>query len=312
MKRMHVVLLMWCGVLAASSSAALVQPTGAAIWSVSIQDADTSERPRTFRLYENVRSLRLQFLLSNDSGAPLFVTARSIGSAVTLNLSRAGGDPVAVIAEPMSDVLHSQWRTRFQTGSDTPIEIEPGSSVSWISELRRADGQRFEDGAYTVEVLFPRLSSLEDPTTGEQWKGRHPITSNRIHVIVGVPVSTAERTAAAQRVAKRAESDGRPDDAIDALQDALRDVPDDAGLLIELASVYLRLGRYGDAIVPLQRVYPLSFGKRTAVPNLLALAYVGIKDERSATAVLRASGFADGESAELILRFREQVARGRK
>ena len=98
--------------------------------------------------------------------------------------------------------------------------------------------------------------------------------------------------------AVKASAENRYEDAAVSFEKALEATPANLELVAGLGNVYIVLKRYRDAIDVFERVLPRVVGKGSAIPMMLALAYVAEREDRNAATVLRMDGRNERQIAD--------------
>jgi len=99
----------------------------------------------------------------------------------------------------------------------------------------------------------------------------------------------------AQLRAFQAELDGQVERAVEILRTALADYSEDSGLLLALAQLFHRTGRYAEAVAPLERIVALDPGHEVATDMLPTV--LGVLDRTDALAAFAARMAASPPSA---------------
>lgn len=289
------------------ASSAQAQPSDGVRWFMSVADADTVEgEARAYRLYGTPTQIDIEFLFSNESEKPLIATQSDLNRDLIVNVP--SDEALTTIAEWDSEPLLDSGHTPVL--ADTEVTVYPGKGVLWIVHLRHADESPFTAGRYTVEVTAG-LSRARTPDE-KAWISR--LVEGRsasIVVICGAPSNAPERIAAHHLVARKAQSEGRFNDSLAAIQLALSVDPTHRQSLISLGYAYLILGRFRDAIGPLEQAVAMGWVSMS-LADALAHAYVGVKDEQNATRVLLNSGIVKDRIPDKLAELRGIVAKRRR
>jgi hypothetical protein len=284
------------------------ESTGVLRWSVQVADADAIlSRSKAFRFYDPPERITLELLLSNESSKPFVITQAGLSDDITFELF--GETAIPIISRWSDEPLHDDGRMPVLPA--TAVHVQPDSGVLWTVQLSRADGERFAAGSYSVRVAV-NLRNTQTPE-GERWPGRLLATEDAVVVVCQPPSSAASEQAAAHRqLARKAATERRFDDAVNAYQRAVAADPADRASLIYLADLLLQLGRFKEAIPPLERALAMGHVDRNMVPSLLAFAYVGVGDDNSARRVLSNAGVNSERVRDQILKYRSEALKRRR
>jgi Flp pilus assembly protein TadD len=161
------------------------------------------------------------------------------------------------------------------------------------------------DGQYTVAIdLRKALQTAFLKPNGERWIGRaRHRTELTLHVRNPTTANNASQSEQAR--GRLALKERRYGDALAAFLRAAAAGPPDVGLSAELGSAYLGIRAFPDAVTWLERAISLSSpAYKSALPEMLALAYVGNGDDVNAARILRSRGKSAEETAREVIRLR--------
>ena len=290
--------------LAASLSA--VQPVRNLLWwGARVQDAEPYQqatRPRTYRVYTSVDSIRLGLTLQNESPAPLAIDLPRFGERIGIRVQADRDVPVSL--EWADTLRRAREPGLFPVDA---LQLDPGRGLDWAVSVRRLDGLPFE-GEYDIHLNAEQILTAVTATDGSAWNGQ-ALKGTVLHVIVRPPGSSAERAGMHRWLGFTATTDGRPSDALREFTAALMESPDDLDALVGLGDAYLMQNRYREAIDAYERVWP-RLTQRNMVGMLLALAYVAVGDEQNARRVLRSStGRSETDVTNQLQDLRERARR---
>ncbi len=271
------------GLVAIQNVAAVSQPVLS--WVVAVDDAERLPVARSYRLFGAPREVVLQLTVANDSEATIVLNLHRLaqGSQIVMR-SNNGEIPTAIdwSSEP------TFGDSRPYVPSDPAVRLNAQAWFKWSVRIRRADAGTFEDGSYKIQV------SLGDVGQALQLEAGSPrrVTDRRseLSLIVRSASTPAERAAENVIAGHRAQAAGNLDEAIRSFKAAAEADPADLENYNYLGMAYLQARRFREAVDSLGLALPLARGARSALPEHLALAYVGLGDDRSAAAVLRQAG----------------------
>jgi len=282
-------------------------------WTMSVRGGEVLlPQPRTFALYGPTTELTLTLRANNEGPAALLLDPGALVQGVSAALFQSGAQvPIEV-----------EWDPAFQDSAQSAtipwvagVEhlVQPEATLTWNIQLRPSNGS-LSIGQYTVTIDMTRaLQTALRRANGDQWLGR---ASQRTELTVYVRGNSApaDLVRAEHARGRLALAERRYSDALTAFLRAAAVSPPDAELSSNLGLAYLGTNAYPAAIKWLERAASMTPpDAHTALPELLALAYVGNGDEAAADKVLRSRGRSNSEVALEIQRLRGVVAqRGKK
>lgn len=163
------------------------------------------------------------------------------------------------------------------------ITLGPGDTYSGAAVL----AARLTDGEQRLTMKVTAAIEALTWSDGTPWRGRH-FGDAQLVVRVPKPETLAERRSYHLIESNVAFKRGDTDAALRHARDVLKENPKDAGGHDALARVFMKLGRYRDAIAELQLVKTMLPRPGTLIDLSLAYSYLAIGDEQKATELVRA------------------------
>jgi len=275
--------------------------------------SDQLEKGRSYRLYEEPQQLVIILTVRHDSFEPATADQQAFTRQLLVAVRDNDDAPVAV------ETAGTFWRplavdqlARVQLDESEPLQIAPRRSIEWELRLERADGQRFATGLHTIDF------SLAGPFRALRLPDGSRLGSSNSETVLtirlGPPTNARERGRMYSLAAQEAMEERRYADAAAAAQRALDADPSGLGLgpYVVLGIASLHLDRCAEAAAALEKVFQMALTGRTAIPELLAQAYVCLGDVPNAIRIL---GLRDIPKAQLdaeIARRRQIVASRRR
>jgi hypothetical protein len=281
-------------------------------WNIDVRGGRTTAEPRTYRFFEEIEEIQLRLGMSHDSKTALVVDRETLQRSLRLTVT-SGGRSLETNVEWQPSVQHSgqTFRTPL-SGPSSGVRIEGDGGVRWFLGIRRSDGELFTPGMYTVAISMKLAPAAFRTPEGAPWVGPWGIPSETdLTVVVNRPASTQERVLQALTEGSVAGfDDGNWNAAAAAYRRAVALDPGNDDAKFMLASSYLRLKRYREAIPFFEDILPRRGGPR-GVGGALVHAYMGAGDEANAARVLRAEGFNNEQVAAKISEVRRGLQRSR-
>jgi tetratricopeptide (TPR) repeat protein len=231
-------------------------------------------------------------MVGNEFEEPLLVDHALFSRLFGVGVRSMNG-PVAVVVEwpPVVRLSGESWRTPININPTEMVRIEGEQTVTRTVDLRRADGERFSPGVYRVDLVMINALGAVRTDEDKAWTGPLASEAGDITVIVNTPTSRQERVRQAVTAGRVASDEGDVRGATQAYERAVQLDPTDPGNKLLLASTYLGLKRYRDAIPFYEDVVrDVRSGMRRLLVEALAQAYLGAGDEQGAVRVLQAEG----------------------
>lgn len=273
-------------------------------WTAKVYGAETlAPQARTFSLWVPVNELRIEVATKNEGQQALLVDSGAFVGAVTAELLESGRPvPTRVVWDPTFRGLIENDDIPWATG--VQHMLEPDSAIRWTVRLQPGDGA-LRDGQYTVAIdLRKALQTAFLKPNGGRWIGRAP-QRTELTVHVRTPTTANDANRSEQARGRLALKERRYGDALAAFLRAAAAGPPDVGLSADLGFAYLGISAFPDAITWLERALSLSSpAYKSALPGMLALAYVGNGDDVNAARILRSRGKSTEETAREIIRLR--------
>ena len=293
--------------LLARSTHAQPSPTAVLRWAAVVAHGQPmTPNPRSYRLFGTTSEITLAITLFNESNAPVTIERTVFTEAARFEVT--GTQTMSVVPQWMTAIRRSGESIPQELAPQEEIRLESGRGFEWRVILRSESGESFPAGDYELAIDLSRALTSVTTADGTKWAGQF-VPRNTYHVSLAPASTPAEQAAMYRGMAEQALAEQRPEQAVGLFNRALQATPTDPDSLAGLGNAYLRLGRYRDAVSAFTQALPLLGNVRSGVPTLLALAYVGIGDEASATAILRRAGKSAADVNRDILNFREQVRR---
>jgi pentatricopeptide repeat protein len=258
---------------------------------------------RRYRLYSAADGFRIRFTAANETRRRLRVQPLTLQAAYQFRLSDSDGDVP----------LHAEWEDVYRNASGKPsrpvdlaeVELAPRESVGWDVVLTRADRRFFGNGVYVVRyttvgalrsVSFPAGDAIEL----HQLDGQFSITFD-----VQSPRSSDEWVRYHLLRGRYAREREEYLDALEAFTAADRVDPTRLPGRSGVASIYMRQGRYDEAIA----IYEDMLRRRSLDESgdNLAFAYVAVGRIDDARETLRRLGRNDQELGPAIRRLEQRV-----
>jgi hypothetical protein len=279
-------------------------------WYVDVYGGHPTEAPRTFRLFDEAEDLVLRLSIMNEFDTPLFVDQQVLRQALGTTLSSAG-QTVDVVVEWQPSIRLDGESFRTPLSGPDKVRVDGERGVRLFLRLRPANGERFAAGTYQIDVAMqPPLAAFYD-AEGQPWSGPPIAARTTLTVVMNKPLSTQERVLQAMTEGSFAAfEEGNWAGAAAAYRRAVALAPGNDDAKSMLATSYLRLKRYREAITLLEEILPRRRGPR-GEGGALVLAYMGLGDEVNAARVLQAEGFSSEQAAVRIAEVRENLQRSR-
>ena len=186
--------------------------------------------------------------------------------------------------------------------------LDAKQGCAWHLTIRRTDGHLFENGTFQLHFSARDLAEGVRKATGETWRGTF-LRRTTLSVAVE-PATTPEARAAEHRLAARAALDeGNTAEAIRRYELAVAAAPNDLDRHADLGFAYLQGRRFREAVNAYRVALPLAQRERSMIPEMLALAYLGLGDEPSAAAVLSSTGTPSQQVTEKLRQLRLALPR---
>lgn len=277
-------------------------------WSVAVEDGVPSSPPRarTYRLFQSPTEVRLVFSFGNQSNSELVFPVEAFRSSVAVH----------VAAEPKTP-LNVTWDNEIRRSRDDlptvlvpqdRIPVEPGRGFTWAATVRRTDGSPLPFGTHEIAVdLQPALATIEGGGS-VAWR-QNSALKFELTLDIAPPNTPRDRAAQSAAAAKAAANRNRHSEAVSAYLSAIEASPNDPELHAGLGHSYLALGNYRQAIAAYEAAMPLLQGQRSGLYQLVAFAYVALREESNASRVLREDGHSDARIADDIRRFQDEARR---
>jgi hypothetical protein len=243
------------------------------------------------------------------SGYGVFGPADRITFPITVRNDEESGVPVTLRAGFFSSTsinvrradrivpTQTEWRLEARCGgaaasqactTTTDVYLPPDSFVEATVSVTASDGQRIGVGDYEIVVDVQAAGTLIVNSTGGAFTGvigplRRPIPL----AVRAIPSTTSglkrffhyEIEGALQR---------RDNPAALALYQQMAALdPADLAPYVGMGNVLVELGRYGEAVIVLERVLPTLGRGESLTPEVLAVAYVGLGRDAQAEELLR-------------------------
>jgi hypothetical protein len=241
----------------------------------------------------------------NESDEQLRVSQIALRTAVRLRVTSDSGEDVSSTLAWDSAIHRAGDPTSIPVLPTDVVEVPGGGGIGWDLAVARRDGASFS-GRYIVSLSSAGIAKTLAWSASPGKRVLAGELSGGGEMIVGPARSARERSEEAQIAgfeAARARNFGA---AIQALERALAEGPENDLARTGLAASYVGSSRYRDAIDLYERRFPSA--ERDAY---LAQAYLGIGDEKSAERVLRAQGLAGPRLALELARHSEEVKKRR-
>jgi hypothetical protein len=285
-----------------AATAAQLQPQGRIRWLTTVAYADRLRpEPTVFRFYDAQDAIVVRLTISNRSASSLVLNQAALESATTISVTGTA-DTIPIETTWDTEVWESRSDRKTLITRDTEIRIAPDQGAEWTLRLRMIGGQPFQTGRYDV-TMSPRKALLAARTdSGVPWAGR-AVTSTTLHLVIADPVTPAERASRFRLAGQRARDENRLDDAVRELETAVRSDATNVVSMLELSQVFFQLKRHRDAVPYLERALSVQGNSpHSAVPFLLARAYVATNDRPKAIQVLRSAGLSDSRIESALAR----------
>jgi tetratricopeptide (TPR) repeat protein len=275
-------------------------------WTVAVHDAELLGDPaRSYRAYTEREQLKILLTVSNGSEASALIDQTRIQSAFDVRVSAMDAIPINI---EWPEVWPPESVTSISTAARQSFLLEAHQGVRWAITLQRQDGQPFVSGRYRIDTAMRSLEAAAQSLNGIRWTERGPTTMD-LALFVVAPTTPRERASmyrvrARDAVARRAFAEALQDYA-----DALAADPTDVQAQLGLATIYVTLRRYREAIPHFEAVLPTLPPGPNWVVMSLAQAYAGVGNEGNAVRVLRASGMTEDAVTSELARLRQLVSR---
>jgi len=263
-------------------------------WSTRIVDADRSSEARSFRIYGTPDQLTLALVVANRSARSVTLTQQMFSSHVRVSV--VGADavvPVTVTWLPEALGIGGALDPRLVLPTE-PVQVDVRRTVEWRVVLRPIDTAGFAAREYAVKIDF-----------SDEMAARSAMHATQLTVFASPARNDDERASEYHFLGRKALVEGRFVEARGYLQSARAVKPSGSVGLVELAITHLWLKEYRRAIIVLEQLPP-SHG-HSAVPQTLALAYLGVGDDYKAAQVLRRAGMSSPDVVSELDRLRRRV-----
>jgi tetratricopeptide (TPR) repeat protein len=283
---------------AAAGTPAQEKPA-ALTWFFGLADLPNGEWGSIYHVYDSRQSLRFQLGFRNESNRSVHVSA-DVLSRVRFVLNRGSSN-----AE-----LRVEWETATHSslsGSDTvpvglAVTLGPGDSYGRTGVLTA----ELADGEQLLRLNVTAAAEAVTWSDGTPWRGR---LSPDLAAVVRVlkPQTVEERHYYHLIESSVALRRGDTEAALRHAREVLQESPNDQRGHYALANIFLKLGRFREAILELELVKPPR-PDRSLIYDQLAYAYLAVGDEHKAEATLREIRSAD-DSRAFLEKMRELLRR---
>jgi tetratricopeptide (TPR) repeat protein len=299
-----------------SSSAAQANSGGKAqpaessnLWfSARVAHSDRLENAFSYRFYDEPRQLVIILNIGHEGLQSAQADQRDFARQLRVVMKDAENRPVALETEGTFWRFADAGRVQIHAGE--PLHVVSGRGIEWELRLQRADGQRFATGPHAIELSLAGPFTALRLADGSMPRSRQ--SSDAVLTIrLGSPTNARERSSMHELAAQEAIQERRYADAAAAAQRAIDADPSNGHAYTVLGGAFLHLNRCPEAAAALEKVLQFGLTGRTAIPELLAQAYVCAGDEKNAKRVLRLRGIPEAQlDAEIARRARLQEAVG--
>jgi hypothetical protein len=272
-------------------------------WAVSLPFSDSVVEPdqsTAARKYREAETLDLGLLLDSETAADLFVNQEQLRQRIRVRLDSAASEvldvDVAARVAIRDPSVGGGDLVVYTVGSE-PLRLPANGAAEFTIEVRRHAGEAFGTGRYTIVLEIPNILALLKTESGEVWRGAAMGDARQVALNIKRPENAHERSLMYQLDADRslALAGGATEEAVALLQAATSSDPTDARAQYMLGLVFVRAGRFAEAI-PVLTALEARVGSMRKLGLALASAYVGQNDEAKAAEALLRSGLTAAQA----------------
>jgi hypothetical protein len=278
-------------------------PTPVVSLRVEIEDADPVRESPGFRLYAVPTEIVTSIALFNETMGP--------SAAIVVDKEAFRRNLRIALEQPADLGVTIRWlpfaasSVGGPTSESTRVTVFPGRGTALRAAITPRAGGRFLPGSYTVRVELEDIASVASSAAAQ------PVPRPRPHItpLTIVEARTAEdRAKASRQLGRAAMKKGQLEQAETYFLRAADEQGGGLAGLTDLGEIYLRRGKYRQAIECFERLMPTVLSGSSAVPQMLAEAYVGVGDEPRALQVLERLGMPTEFVATEMERYRQNVS----
>jgi hypothetical protein len=280
--------------------------TDAIEWVVRVDRAEIASDGQGYRVYGPASEVRLILTTRNDSALPVRVDFDGLQRALRIVL-RSGKKEVPIAAVWKTEARQNGDRPRLIVGPGRHVRIEPHGWIEWSVGLQAKRGKPFADADYQLLVDLARPDAAFFWLHGEPFGGRIERTTT-LTLAIRAPASPAEVSRRILTEANYAMVQGRDHDAVAGFRELLAVDPENPEAQAGLGDAYLKLRMYRDAAEAYERIRPEALTDYNYISGSLALAYVALGDDASASRVLRSAGLSERDVKGMLTDLRQRAA----
>jgi hypothetical protein len=290
-RSLHIVALaLVSGVTLFAGQQRSLPPRAIITWHVQVEDADGPFGE--FTIYRIRPRFVIAVSIVNITEASAVASVDPVAFARHVHITIERGAPIGTTIQ----WLNPENSTR---------QLAPGTGFT-LRMAMRTTGEPLGPGLYVLRVGLDAEDLPEIASAPGLWSGKPVALASRLRIVD--PQTPVERVAAHRQAARVALRSNQLVEAERQYRAALDIDADNAGTLIDLGGLYLRLAKYREAAGCLERV-PLVGGDGGFVHLLLAQAYIGLGDDGRAVQVLTRAGLPNSMIATELERLKNAVAR---
>jgi hypothetical protein len=246
-----------------------------------------------YRSFVERRTLRIRFLVDNESVSPIQIDQVKLRDALSLTVVNSEGAEIPTTLEWIPEIRLSTADAPTTSDLVSPVVVEPMSTAGWSLIVERSDGQSFSAGPYGILPTTSGFPGAIATAGGQPWQGRARDASGRIVLVVMSPRDAHEVSMTYLESGLKAMRENHPLRAAEDYERAVATDPTNTEALWFLGGAYLALQQYQQAISTYEQLLKRSSSSAEAVEAVarrLAFTYVAAGDEVNAARVLRSAG----------------------
>lgn len=272
-------------------------------FSARVAHSDPLQNAREYRFYEEPVQLDIILTIGHHTEDVATADRELFARQLRVAMKDDNNRPIAI------ETAGTFWRlllglTRVELGPAEPLQIALGRAIEWDIRLRRADGQHFSTGRYTIDLSLAGPFATLRLDDGSAPRSLSSETALTIHL--GPPTSARERGRMHALAAQEAMQGRRYAEAAAAARRAIDADPSNASAYAALGGAALQLDQCREAAAALEKWLTYPVGRDRAAPTL-AQAYVCAGDEENARRVLRLQGISEDRFDAELGRLRQLV-----
>jgi tetratricopeptide (TPR) repeat protein len=291
-----------------NSAAVQAQPSAYLWFGARVAHSDRLENAFSYRLYDQPFEPAIVLNIGHVGFQSPKADQQDFARGLRVAMKDEEDKPVALETDGTFWRFADWGRVQLQIGE--PLDVVSGRGIEWELRLHRADGQRFATGRHTIDLSlagpFAAMRLADGSTPRIRYSSEAVLT-----IRLGPPTTARERSRMHELAAQEAMQERRYADAAAAAERARDADPSGFGAYAVLGGVYLQLDRCPEAVAALEKVVEIARTGRTAIPEMLAQAYVCVGDVPNAIRVL---GLRDIPKAQLDAEIarRRQIVESRR